>query len=701
VSSTIPAPAQRRRRASQVGLPLAIVSIVVLLVVPIPPLMLDVLLAVNLSLAFLILVASLMINRALDFSVFPSLLLVTTLARLALNVSSTRLILTKGHAGEVIQAFGSFVIGGNLIVGLVIFLILIVIQFAVITAGATRVAEVSARFTLDAMPGKQMAIDADLNAGLIDEQQARSRRSEIASEADFYGAMDGASKFVKGDAIAAVVLVVINLIAGLGVGVMQMGLGISDAVHKFSLLSVGDGLVSQIPALLISVSSGILVTRVTRDTGMPTGVLGGGLGGEVIAQLGRNPLVLRIAGTMVAVMGLMPGLPKLPFFVLTGALFLAASRSAATLEQESALDRVEAQAQDAPPEDSGEVDPAGLAVDPLRLDLSADLLDLLDPSLGDLPGRVKALRRRIASDLGIIVPPLRTADDPMLPGSTYAIRVNGVELARGEAPVGCSLVLDDGSGRLPGRQTVDPVFGTPAAWMHNELADTYRAAGATVIDRGSVLITHLGEIVRQNAASLLTRQSVQILLDAVTEASPVLAKEVDGERLSLSELQRVMSDLLEEGISVRNLSRIIEAVSARARENRSSESLLEAARAAIGPVICESATQDGALPALTFEPALEQALLESVRASEQGSWLSLDGMTLQRVMEALSVSVSEAEDKGYAPVLVCAAPLRPALRRMVASSRPDLKVLAYTELSRAVSITPLGEVALNSPVPAA
>lgn len=684
----------KMNRARQIAVPLIIVIMIILLVVPIPAPLLDVLLAANLAIAVLILLTAMLVPRALDFSVFPALLLVTTLARLALNVTSTRLILTDGSAGEVIEAFGSFVIGSNIVVGLVIFFILVVIQFAVITSGASRVSEVSARFTLDAMPGKQMAIDADLNAGLIDEVEARRRRAEISAEADFYGAMDGASKFVKGDAIAAVVLVLINLIAGFAIGVLQMGMSVGESVQTFSLLSVGDGLVSQIPALLISVASGLLVTRVVADHGDGRPSAMSGLGVDVLRQLGSSPTSLRVAGVLVFILGMLPGLPKIPFIGIAAALWFVAFRVSRRQQEQERLAAIAPVVEEAPAP-SPDVPPEALNVDPLRLELATDILDLLDPAHGDLAARVKALRRRVASDLGIVVPPLRTSDDPFLPASTYAIRVNGVEVARGEAPVGCVLVLEDQSGSpLPGRATTDPVFGTPAVWMAQDLAEVYRAAGSTVVDRSSVVVTHLAEVVRQFAPELLTRQSVQSLLDAIAEVSPAVAREIDGERLTLGEVQQVLAALLGEGIPVRNLTRILESVSSKARETRSIEALTEAARQSIGSVICEVAASGGELPALTMDPILEQSLLEAVRAGEQGSWLAVDGVRLAALLDGLSTAILGAEDRGYRPVVVCAAPLRPALRRILASSRPDLPVISYSELSRSMPVVPVGEIRL-------
>ena len=424
---------------------------------------------------------------------------------------------------------------------------------------------------------------------------------------------------------------------------------------------------------------------------MVNGVMGSGFGNEITSQLTGNPVVMRIAAVLAIVLGLLPGLPKLPFIVVAGALFFTAQRLASRQKNEKDQARALESGQDLPVAEP-DVSIDQLTVDPLRLDLASDLLDLLDPVRGDLPGRVKALRRRVANDLGILVPPLRTADDPLLPPTTYTVRVNGVEVARGEAPVGCSLVLDDGGSQLPGRPTVDPVFGTPAVWMQSELADTYRLAGMTVVDRASVVITHLGEVVRTHAADLLTRQTVRTLIDAVEDIAPVVAKEVDGDRLTLAEVQAVLADLLSEGIPVRNLVRILEAVATKARETRSAEALTEAARVALGPVICAEASDGGAIHAITFDPVLEQSLLESVRNEGSGSWLSLDGVRLSGVLEGISQAVVDAEEAGSKPVIICAGPLRPAIRRVVATSRPDLRVMSYAELSRTAQIVPVGEI---------
>ncbi|MFZ5846934.1 MAG: flagellar biosynthesis protein FlhA, partial [Actinomycetota bacterium] len=560
---------------AQIGVPIAVVAVVVMLVVPLPALVLDMLIAMNITVALLILMTAMFVNKPLDFAVFPAIILVATLFRLALNVSATRLVLLDGYAGKVIDTFGHFVIGGSLIVGIIVFAILVVIQFVVITNGAGRVAEVGARFTLDAMPGKQMAIDADLNAGLIDDDEARRRRAEVAAEADFYGAMDGASKFVKGDAIAAIIITLVNLLGGFTVGVLQKGMTFSDAVHTYSLLTIGDGLVSQIPALLLSVATGIIVTRSASD---------GDIGSDVMAQMTRNRMPLRLAAGAAVVLLLIPGMPKLPFLIAGGAVFWLSLRAPKPLDEEAAaLEAAEAaqalEAGNAPHPDSLEALVEEIRVDPLELELSADIIDLVDTtSGGDLLDRVRALRRKVATDLGVIVPPVRTRDNLDLPLRTYAIKLFGIEVARGEAPPGTVLAIGDNLDNIPGQRTQEPVFGLAAVWVPVELRSQAELAGATVVDRSSVVTTHLAEIVRSHASRLLSREDVRALVDSVKRSHPAVVEELTPAQLSLGEIQRVLQALLEEHVSVRDLVRIFEALSMRARVSKDLDGLVEAAR---------------------------------------------------------------------------------------------------------------------------
>jgi flagellar biosynthesis protein FlhA len=684
----------RGTRLSQIGVPAAVVAIVVMMVVPLPTVLLDLLLVCNLAGATVILLVSMQVRRALDFSIFPSLLLIATLFRLALNVSSTRLVLLHGDAGKVIESFGHFVVGGSVVVGLVIFLILSVIQFIVITNGAGRVAEVGARFTLDAMPGKQMAIDADLNSGLVSEDEARRRRREVSAEADFYGAMDGASKFVKGDAIAGLLITFINLFGGFVIGVVQHHLSFSEAINRYSLLSVGDGLVSQIPALLISIASGLVVTRAATEADMGT---------DLLSQLGRQDQQLRLAGACIGLMAVVPGLPKIPFLAVGAALWIASSRvkdaNAAAAAEAAALSSAGAAGASAGAAghlpDTPEELAVTMRVEPLELEIGIGLMDLADTARGgDLLDRVRALRRKVAMELGIVIPPVRTRDNLDLPPSAYAIRVHGVELARGEAPGGSVLVLGERPPGVPGTPTRDPVFGLDASWVPAEFGPQAELAGATVVDRGSVVTAHMAEVVRNNAGRLLSRQDVKMLVDAVRATDPVVADEFGAAGLSLAEAQRVLQGLLEEVVPIRDLVRILEVLSERSRVTKDPEVLTEAVRVALGPSISAGYAPEGKLPVLTLEPLVEHALLESLRPSEAGSYLALDPEVAERLLAEVGATATAVEQQGRQPVLVCAAPIRPALRRLVRNVNAGLPVLSYLEIGRQLELESMGVVSL-------
>ena len=672
------------QKLTKAAVPIGVVAIVLMLVVPLPAAVLDLLLGLNVTASLLILLVAMQIRRPLDFAVFPSLILIATLFRLALNVSSTRLVLTDGYAGKVIEAFGHFVIGGSLIVGLVIFVILTIIQFVVITNGAGRVAEVGARFTLDAMPGKQMAIDADLNAGLINEKQARKRRTEVTAEADFYGSMDGASKFVKGDAIAAIIITLINLIGGLAIGVMQMGVAPGDAVSTYSLLTVGDGLVSQIPALLLSTATGIIVTRSASD---------GDMGSDLIAQLGRFKQPVRIAGGAALALCLIPGLPKLPFLVIGGLFLLMASRMQETPEVDEDADP-QATVDDEPRPDSPEAIAEKMRVDPLELEVAFDLVDLVDASRGgDLLDRVKALRRKVAMETGLVIPLVRTRDNLDLPASQYVIWLNGVPAAKGTSPAGTVLAIGDMLDGLPGRATREPVFGLPAKWVPVELQRQAEMAGATVVDRSSVITTHLAEVVRQNAADLLGREDVRLLVEMVKRTHPIVVEELTPTLLTLGEIQRVLHGLLEENVSIRDLVRIFEALSVRAKVSTDVDGLVEAARSALGSAISHPyVTPDERLHVMTLDPAFEQRLLEAVRQSEAGQVLALDAGTVDALVNGCSGLLGDAERLGLSPVLVCSPQVRAALSRLMRQVLPRLPVISYTEVSRTAQIESLGVV---------
>jgi flagellar biosynthesis protein FlhA len=678
-------------RIGQIAIPAAIVGIVVMMVVPLPTALLDLLLVVNISVALLALLASMFTTRVLDFSIFPSYLLIATLFRLALNVSVTRLVLLHGYAGKVIESFGHFVVGGSVVVGLVIFLILIVIQFIVITNGAGRVAEVAARFTLDAMPGKQMAIDADLNSGLINEEEAKRRRREVAEEADFYGAMDGASKFVKGDAIAAIVIVAINLIGGFAVGILQQHLSFGEAIKTYSLLTVGDGLVAQIPALLISLSSGLIVTRAATEMD---------LGSDLLNQFTRHKRTLQLGGGAICAVAIVPGLPKVPFFIVGGAILLLATRLPSDEElatRAAAATDVEVAPVELSP-DSPEHLVGEMRVEPLELEIAYDLIDLVDVSKGgDLLDRVRALRRKLALELGVVIPLVRTRDNLELPASTYAVRVNGVDVGRGEAPAGHVLVLGDDTGGLPGMQTREPVFGLPATWVPIEFRHQAEITGATVVDRASVITTHLAEVVRRNAGRLLSRQDVKMLIDVVKQSDPVVIDELNGANVTTGEIQRVLQLLLDEGVGIRDLVRIFEVVSERSRTTKDPEQIVESVRTALGPAISASYAKDGKLPVITLDPLVEHALAETLRTGDSGTYLALDPQTAEQLALAVAREAEAAEMKGIEPVFVCATQLRPSVRRLLHAAAPRLPVLAYTELGAQLELDTIGVVNLGQP----
>ncbi|MGO4595736.1 flagellar biosynthesis protein FlhA [Leifsonia sp. 2TAF2] len=658
--------------AAKVAVPIGVVGIIMLLVVPVPSWMLDLLIIVNIMLALVVLLTTMFVKKPLDFSVFPSLLLVATLFRLGLNVASTRLVLGDGFAGQVIQAFGHVAVGGSIIIGAVVFLILVVIQFIVVTKGAERVAEVGARFTLDAMPGKQMAIDADLNAGLITEEQARTRRAEVSAEADFYGAMDGASKFVKGDAIAGILIIVINVVGGIAIGMIQRGMELGDAVNSYTLLTIGDGLVSQIPALLMAVSTGMIVTRSNAESDMGT---------TASNQLSQSRNALMIAGCAAIVMALIPGMPPIPF-VLVGAFLIFASQriktsQAAAKKAQAAQNAVATATKSETTEDLIEQ----MRVHALEITLAPDLVDIVSGASDDLLARVRALRRKIALELGVIVPPVRTRDSAELPPSTYVIKIAGVESGRGQAPSGRVLALGDALDNLPGTPTVEPVFGLPAKWIPSEMRHSAELGGATVIDRVSVLITHLSSIITSNAARLLTREDVRLLTEGVKQVNPPAVEELIPALLSLAEVQRVLQGMLAEQVPINDLPRILEALTLRAKVSNDPEGLVEAARAALGPAVVAPHIDAGTLRVIMIDPGLEQSMLEGLRPSESGTQIVLDPVRLEAVLASVRDTAGRLDEAGVSAVLVCAPALRPAIRRLVAGQIAGLAVLSYQEVT--------------------
>ena len=667
-------------RGAHLIMPTFIIGAVLMMVIPVSPVVLDLMLAANIALAVLVLLSVVFLKDSLEFSVFPSLLLVLTLLRLALNVSSTRLILLNGYAGRVIETFGNFVIGGSVIVGLVVFVILIVIQFAVVTAGSGRVAEVAARFTLDAMPGKQMAIDADLSAGLIDETQARAKRDRIGREADFYGAMDGASKFVKGDVIAGVVIVLINLFGGFAVGMGSKGLSFSEAISTYSILTVGDGLVSQIPAILTSLSAGLLVTRVNDDRD---------LGEELSRQLLSTGRALRVAAFVIGAMSLLPGLPKIPFWVLAATLFILGTRASAPVTE-----TVEEPAVRSDPDDP-EALIGEMRVEPLELHLAYDILDLIDPARGgDLLERVRALRRQIAMELGLVMPLVRTRDDVSLPPETYRILLDGAEVASDRAPRDQVLALPAGDGEdlrgLGGDETVEPVFGLRAFWIPEGNKAQAGATGATVVDRSSVIVTHLAEIVRRNAGRLLGRQDVQMLVEGLRYDYPILAKDIDNEVVPMSTLHTVLKALLDDGVSIRHLGRIVEGVG-NSPADRTVDQLIAQARVSLAPAIAAQVAPDGKLSVISLDPALEASFHEALRDVDGEMRLVLDPDQTERVRSDLQSLIASGEP-GVPRAIVVGMTVRRPLQRLLAALSVDIPVLAYPELPSHLALSTIGVV---------
>jgi flagellar biosynthesis protein FlhA len=633
---------------------------------------------------------------ALEFSVFPSLLLLTTLFRLGLDISATRLILLQAHAGQVVTAFGNVVVGGNFVVGVVVFLILVVVNFVVITNGAGRVAEVAARFTLDAMPGKQMAIDAEMNAGSINEETARARRRAIQQEADFYGAMDGASKFVKGDAMAAIIIMAINIVGGFVIGVVQLKMQLGDALGTYTLLTVGEGLTSQIPALLISTATGMIVTRAASDKGS-------NLGKDVSTQLFSNPRVLGIVGGLLLLMSFVPGLPKIPFIAI-GLMMLAATQ---LLRRNAKQQAVTASAASAPtsaqePEDLNHL----LRVDPISVEIGYGLIVLADAdSGGNLLSRVTLIRRQIATDLGIIVPVIRIRDDLQLPADTYVVRLRGVEVARGEVRANRMLAMNPGTAdgsdsEIEGLPAVEPAFGLPARWIVPEAREHAETLGYTVVDPTSVITTHLSEVIRHHAPSIINRQDVQSLLDGVKVEHPALVGELVPELLSVGEVQKVLQHLLSERIPIRDLVTILESLADTARSTRDPDQLGERVRQALGRAISrQNVGMDGRLAVLTLTPSWQQSLSGALQTTDSGSSILLmDAPTGSKLIQTLSREMERVASLGHNPILLCPARLRLALRRFTERSLNALTVLSYSEVAPQVEVTTLGVVGDAAPI---
>ncbi len=668
---------------------LGVISIVIMMIVPLPTPLLDILIVFNITCSLTILLVSMYNKEPLDLSVFPSLLLIMTLYRLALNVSSTRLILLNADAGEVIEQFGNFVVGGNAFVGFVIFVILVIIQFIVITKGAERVAEVAARFTLDAMPGKQMSIDADLNAGLITEEQARQRRSKIQREADFYGAMDGASKFVKGDAIASIIITIVNVICGMAIGLLQQKMGgIAEVAQTYTLLTVGDGLVSQIPALLLSTATGIIVTRAASENS---------LGEDLTKQIFSNPKVMGIASGVLIFLGLVPGLPKLPFIflgILAGVLayFLQQAKKAEYEDHEITPEIAEATEMKKP--DSVY---SLLQVDPVELEMGYGLIPLVDTGQGgDLLERIVMIRRQCALELGLVIPPIRVRDNMQLAPNNYVLKLRGVPLAQGEIMLNQYMAMG-GEGDLPGIPTKEPAFGLPAKWIGASLREQAELNGFTVVDPPSVLATHITEFLKNNAADILSRQDIKALLDNLKKEFPAVVEEVVPNLLSLAEIHKVLANLLRERIPIRDLVLILEALGDWSPATKDPELLTEYVRQKLARQIAQLyMDEQGKIFCLTLDSQIEQILLQSIQTGEHGSYLAIDPGVAQRIIKELAGMLEKKGFMGKQLVVLTSATNRANFRKLVERYLPAIPILSYNEIPANVEIESIGMVKINA-----
>ncbi|MEK7764691.1 MAG: flagellar biosynthesis protein FlhA [bacterium] len=697
-AAAVPALQRNIARFSDLGLAVGFLVVLGMVLVPLPRLLFDTLLIVNLAGTVVVLLVTMYTLRPLDFAVFPAMLLVGTLYRLALNLSATRLILLHGHEGEhaagaVIQTFGQFVVGGNYVVGAVVFLILVVIQFVVITSGAQRVAEVAARFTLDAMPGKQMAIDADLNAGLISEQDARTRRRDIEREADFYGAMDGASKFVRGDAIAAILILIVNILGGFAIGVLQRGMTLMDALSRYTILTIGDGLVTQIPALILSVATGLVVTRAASETAM---------GQDMARQLLGQDRPLWLAAGVVGVFGTVVGLVAGPaaFLVsmfLAGGLGALAWSLGRSRQQAAAATATATAAKSAAPREPENVMPL-LQVDPIELEIGYGLIPLVEEKQGgDLLERIATLRRTAALELGLVVPPIRVRDNVQLGTDGYAIKIKGVEVVRGQVRVGRYFAINAArvTEALEGEAAKDPSFGLPAWWIGPEQRERAEHLGYTVVDLASVIATHLSEIVRGQADELLGRQEVQKLLDSVKSTHPAVVEELVPHLLSVGEIQKVLQGLLRERVAIRDLVTILESLADAARGSRDIDALIEAVRQSLKRQITKQHAGEGnVIRALTLDPRLEQRIIDAVQRGAAPGAAAVDPRLGQQLFGALSRETEKVLTAGHLPLVLCSPPVRPVLRRLLEKALPQLTILSYNELMPRVEVQSVGIVAL-------
>lgn len=666
---------------------IAVIIIVIIIIIPIPKAALDVLLSLNISLALLILLISMYTKDALQFSIFPSLLLMTTLFRLSLNITTTKYILGEGDAGSVIDAFANFVIQGNPAVGFIVFLIIVIVQFLVITKGAERVAEVAARFTLDAMPGKQMAIDADLNSGLITELEAKQRRKEIQQSADFYGAMDGASKFVKGDAIAGIIITLINVSAGLIIGIVVNGDPLGEALQKYTLLTVGDGLVSQVPALLISTATGIVVTRSASESN---------LGSDVIKQLfGQNPKIMYIISGVLLFFGLATPLPAPPYLVMAALLIFAGYRIQANVKSSESEEFISDEEEEIEEIKKPESVMSLLKVEDIELEFGYGIIPLADANQGgDLLDRIVMIRRQIALELGVIVPIVRLRDNIQLNPNEYVIKIKGTEICKGEVMFDHYLAMDPGTsqGEIIGLDTIEPAFGLPAKWISEEEREKAEILGYTVVDLPSMIATHLTEIIKKNAHELMGRQDVKVLIDNVKEEHPALVDEIIPKLFTIGEVQKVLTNLLKEKISIRNMVSILETLADYGSVTRDPDMLTEYVRQKLYRYISNKYVQGNTLKVITLDGKLEQLIMDSIKQTETGSYLSMSPDTVQRILNSLLNNAQRLTSIGEHPIVLTAPIVRIYFKRLTEQATEDLIVLSYNEIDSSVEVQSLGMV---------
>jgi flagellar biosynthesis protein FlhA len=668
-------------------IPVGVMGILLVMVLPMPTMIMDLMISLNITISIIILMVSMYILQPVNFSVFPSLLLIITLFRLALNLASTRLILLHGGEGEdaaghVIQSFGQFVVGGNYFVGIVVFLVLIAIQFIVINHGAVRISEVTARFTLDAMPGKQMSIDADLNAGLIDEKAARERREAISKEAEFYGAMDGAIRFTSRDAVASMLILTINIIGGLLIGVFQFDMGIADAAKRFTILTIGDGLVTAIPSLLISVAGGIITTRAASESN---------LGEDVANQLLLNPVPVAIGSAFLFIFGLIPGLPSIPFFILSALTGVVAYRTHQTRTQEALVADKNRAAQIEADKPKEKIEGL-LKVDMLGLEVGYGLIRYVDASQGgDFLNRVRSIRRQIALDMGLVVPPVHITDNLQLSAKGYSIILKGVEVARGELVHDHFLAINPGTAReeIPGAPTLEPAFGLPARWINSQDRERAQLAGYTVVDPTTVLATHVTEIIKSHAYELLGRQETKSLLDNVAETHPKVVEELVPKILSIGEVQKVLQNLLKERVSIRDAVTVLETLADYGSFTKNVNVLTEYCRQAMARSLCKPYQgENGELPVFTVDPEVEKVIAEGVVNADQASYLALEPKVAKEIMHRFRKSV---ESSG-SPVVLCSPNVRMYVRQLLERYLPAVTILSHNEIPPNVRVVSLGMV---------